>query len=211
MKLIDAIRLVERPENPGPWECSVDIEAMCQALDIPEVWDHHDKVDERIREYPIATWYCTDTQVGLFAIWFDGRPVASAFQQARKADKHIQWVSEEDANEVRAFFMTLLSKPNFHLLDPEEDIGADMRVAYVGEPLTDDGFYQGRPVKILVRYDGIGCRETKPEHRQAGRSYYVKVAFTDERQGHLLVQDGDEERLIPIEEFGVPFKVRQDG
>ena len=34
--------------------------------------------------------------------------------------------------------------------------------------------------------------------------------YHDERQGHVLVQDGDEERLIPIEEFGIPFKVQQD-
>jgi hypothetical protein len=210
MKLIDAIRLVERPEDPSRWAYSVDMEAICRSLDIPELWDQHDKVDERIREYPLATWYCTDTHVGLFAIWFDDRPVASAFQPARKSDKTIQWVSVKDAEEVRNFFLSLLPKPDFHLLDPNEDLGEHWNVGYVDQPLTDDGFYQGRPVKILVRYDGIMCRTTKPEHRRPDRSYYEKVDYSDPRRGHVLVQDGNEERLIPIEEFGIPFKVKQD-
>lgn len=74
--------------------------------------------------YPISTWYCTDQMVGVLAYFFRNKFVALSFQQGRKWDVEIQWVSQECANEVREYILSLAdgSDINAQLIDPTQEL-----------------------------------------------------------------------------------------
>lgn len=103
MKLIDAISNVKRPIIET-WENDPPIEALCNELGVETVWD--EGLDQRIRKYPIVSWKCTDTQVGLYAIWMAGEPIAAYFQAYRRSEKRFYWISEEIADQVRNLLLS---------------------------------------------------------------------------------------------------------
>lgn len=208
MKLIDAIRNVTRPATPDPWRHSAPLEEICEALGIQYDWNEPEELQSRLQSYPIFNWLCTDTHVGLNAIYLDGEPVGSSMQVARKNSMSVQWLSSEDARRVRDAILSYREEKTFDLILPDEMIGEDAGVAYVGQALTNEGFYQGRPVTALVWYDGLSSRSTEEKYRQPGRAYFEAVPYADEKSNCVLVQDGDEQRIIPIEEFRIALNVK---
>jgi hypothetical protein len=207
MKLIDAIRNVTRPATPDPWRHSAPLEEICEALGIQYDWNEPEELQSRLQSYPIFNWLCTDTHVGLNAIYLDGEPVGSSMQVARKNSTNVQWISAEAARRVRDAILSYREEKVFDLILPDEEIGDDAGVAYVGQALTSVGTYQGRPVKALVWYDGLSSRSTEEKYRQPGRAYFEAVPYADEKSNCVLVQDGDEQRIIPVEEFRIALNV----
>jgi hypothetical protein len=208
MKLIDAIRNVTRPAAPDPWRHSAPLEEICEALGIQYDWNEPEELQSRLQSYPIFNWLCTDTHVGLNAIYLDGEPVGASMQTARKSSANVEWISAEDARRVRDAIMSYREEKLFDLIKPDTEIGDDASVAYVGQALTSEGFYQGRPVKALVWYDGLSSRSTEEKYRQPGRAYFEAVPYADEKSNCVLVQDGDEQRIIPVEEFRIALNVK---
>lgn len=205
MKLIDAIKNVIRPET-NRWQNSAPLDEICSSLGISRPWDESDELDEKLKSYPLFDWLCTDTHVGLYALYLGDKPVGCTMQTARKNSIEVRWLSNEAAEEVRTFILSCDKHSNVALIDPEEEVGVPNGVSYTSQLLTDDGFYQGRPVKVLVRYDRVGIT-TDPKYRRPGHSYCVAVGWDASEGNHLLVQDGDEQRLIPVKDFEIPLKV----
>jgi hypothetical protein len=208
MKLIDAIRNVTRPAEPDRWRHSAPLEEICEALGIDYDWNEPEELQTRLQSYPIFNWLCTDTHVGLNAIYFDGEPVGCSMQTARKSSTNVEWISAEDARRVREAILSYREEKLFDLIKPDAEIGDDAGVAYTSQALTNEGTYQGRPVTALVWYDGLTSRSTPEEYRKPGRAYTEAVPYADEKSNCVLVQDGDEQRIIPIEDFRIAFNVK---
>jgi hypothetical protein len=208
MKLIDAICNVERPASQTSWDFRAPSDAINESLGLPYVDYYSDALMERLKAYPILEWICTDTWVGLYALYLDDEAVGAAYQSARRNSFEIEWVSQSAAQRVQQTILQYTERSNeFDLIDPEQDIGEDFSRPFVTQLLTDDGFFEGRHVRVLVKYDWLGhC--TPKEYRTAERSYTISVHSKDEKRDHLLVQDGDEQRLIHVEDFKMKFNVK---
>jgi len=210
MKVSDAIKNVIRPEGDPLWGYTAPLDEIASvfgfsAYDFP---DEDNTIDRRLKAYPIWEWLCTDTHVGLYAIYLDDIPVGCSWQSARKNDIEISWLSEEAVERTRRFLMDQLDKtvPTFQFVGDAEITDDFSTVGYTSQLLTDDGFFEGRPVRVLIRYSN--CRSTPAEYIQPGRSYYAAAAYGAENHNCLLVQDGDEQRLIPVDQFMIPLNVK---
>lgn len=208
IKLIDAIRNVERPEKSfDTWP----IGAVCDSLGLESLSIDYPPppLEKRLGCYPIFNWICTDEHVGLDALYLDGEPVGCAYRSARKSSYEIKWLSNRVAENVREVLLSYVAQPpEFDLIDPLEEIDQAQTVQFVSQALTDDGFFEGRPVKVLVRYDGLLGRTTPEEYRQEGRSYYVSVPFKALNNNCFLVQDGDTQRVISTQHFKIAINVK---
>lgn len=210
MKLIDAIMQVERPEAQSVWDFCSPLEELCSDLKIPHCYDNPDELLKRLKSYPILQWMCTDESVGLNALYLDGEAVGCHYRNGRKMSYEIEWISSSARSKTYNVIKSYMQeKPDeISLINPDQDIGEDYGVHYVTQLMTDDGFYEGRPVRILVRYEGLEGRTTPEEYRRKGRSYYEAVGSKDERANCLLVQDGDEQRIIPVNTFRIKFALQ---
>jgi hypothetical protein len=59
------------------------------------------RFDARIQRSPLNTWICTDTEVGLFAYYLDGRLVGFSYLGFRKGLIQFKWINRESAQDVR--------------------------------------------------------------------------------------------------------------
>lgn len=207
MKLIDAILNVERPESESPWDFSTPINKIAANLGIEGFHDEPDELSARLKSYPVLNWYCTDTHVGLFAMYLDGEAVGCHYRNARKSDYEIEWISLELAEKTKAVIMSYINNEiDVTLIDQNQDIGDDYGVSYVSQALTSDGLYEGRPVKALIWYDSYGYN-TPVKYRIKGRAYIMRVPSDDPKSNCVKIQDGKDQRIIPIKDFRMPFKL----
>ena len=212
MKLIDAIKNVIIPNdaNVRDWQCDADYEAVNESLEIFNMWSGwSEELNKRIRAYPIYQWQCTDTWVGLKAIYFDGKPAGASYQSARKSSVNVRWLSLEIARAVREAILSTV-ETKIDLINPEEDIGEDFSVQYAGEALSDDGFYQGRPVRALVYYESY-TQTTPQQYRRPGHSYTESVPYEDPKNHCVKILDEGCDRVIPVNELRFRFNVREPG
>jgi hypothetical protein len=79
----------------------------------------------RVKRHWIATWICTDTQVGLSIITLDGEPVAVCSQTGRKSDEDVRFFSAEVTEKVLKVMEEFVSQSEdrhvFANLDEEID------------------------------------------------------------------------------------------
>lgn len=122
MKLLDAIRRVKRPESRGRWDNAMNVDRVCSALGIQEMWQYPDELDHRLKEYPIFNWLCTDEMVGLYAIYLDGEPVGAYYRSGRKMDYQFMWLSQEIGAQVRSVLLSYLEPETFDVIDPDTQI-----------------------------------------------------------------------------------------
>lgn len=207
MKLEDAIRNVLRPQVDSAWDFAVDGDAINGALALSEPYVYPDELNERLKAYPIAVWTCTDTEVGLYAIWLDGKPVGSMSRRYRRSAFDVRWLSKRDADRVRSVVASYATPDHEIALVGDTDIGEDFAVDHPEQAHSDDGTVGGRPARALVWY-GLG-RSTPKEHRRADRSHVQGVGVDDERQDHVLVRVDGEERVVPFHEFRLPFRLQR--
>lgn len=207
MRLIDAIINVARPVDESRWAYSAPEEAIYESLGLTYSYDSNEEIDKALKAYPIFNWICTDEHVGLDAIYLNDAPMGCCYRSARKNHYEIEWISNEHAAKVRDFLLSFTPPRTFNLMDPDQDIGEDFTVQFTTQALTDDGFYEGRPVKALIWYDGLMGRTTPPQYRTKGKAYVEAVDYKDPKSNCVLVQDGDEERVIPIDQFRIPFNL----
>jgi hypothetical protein len=92
--------------------------------------------DTRLRVYPITSHICTDTEVGLFALFLDNEWVGISMQAYRKSSVEYSFVSREKAEILQQYLMSLVGEnplDNITLLNTDEEIGTGYRLAFTGE------------------------------------------------------------------------------
>lgn len=193
MKLLELVKRVARPEPKNRWEFAPPAEAIAQSLTINNIYYFNEAVEAKLRAYPIFNWQCTDESVGLDALYLGDEPVASIYRPARKSDYEIEWVSVEAANRVRQFILdnTPECVEQVVLMDPDQEIGDDYFVHYVGQQHVTEGMYEGRPVTIVGGY-------------RVGRA---DIPYKDERFNKFIVLDNGEERLVDPKKLRFPFNL----
>lgn len=211
MKLIDAIKNVKRPLTDDRSFDHCPFEELCRELCIEPIWDVPEELEHRLGCYPIFNWMCTDEHVGLDALYLDGEPMGMVYRPARKCGYVFKWLNC-CAEKVQAVILSYVDRDgDFDIIDPDTELPDFANVDYAGQALTDDGFYEGRPVKALVWYDQLMGRSTPVEYRREGRSYTEAVPYGSVNGNCVLVQDGDDQVVIPIEEFMIPLNVNLEG
>ena len=102
-----AIDSIDAATTESDWP---DLSKLQSALNF-QGWMDHTKTEEaekRIKKYWVHRWICTDTAVVLAVYFFDGEPVAVSHQPFRKGDETIEFLSEEGAEKLRLYLVTLL-------------------------------------------------------------------------------------------------------
>jgi len=210
MKLIDAIHQVERPQSDNPYEFCSPISKIATNLNVMDFDEEPDELTDRLKSYPVLEWYCTDERVGLYAMYLDGEAVGCHYRNGRKSNLEIQWISVEAAQKTRDVILSYITRnDDFDLINPEQEIGDDHAVAFVGQAIDDEGLYEGRPVKALIWYDHHSNQDTPENYRKEGKPYTVAVSSNDPKANCVLVQDGEEQQIIPIRDFKIPFKLKK--
>jgi hypothetical protein len=193
MKLKDAIRLVNKEKNNST-EADVDDFARAVNADVYIGWS--DKWNERVKGYWLVRWLCTDTWVGRRVYFFDGEPVATSYQSARKNDEYIEFVNNEAAEKIRSFIFELQGeeeKPTYNILDANEEIEEFYNFDLTDYFLEDYGFVDGQAVKIIKQ------RYFENDDDKRWVCYHAKVKF-----------EGGEERVVKAEEIHFPLRVTKE-
>ncbi len=149
MKLLDAIRRVDKSERN---ETHVEADELNNVLGtcVYLGGDDWDSFHSRFKAYWIAPHYCTDTWVGLCALYLDGKPIGVGYQPARKSDMKIRFISEACMRELRDVLLSFERRenPEADLIDPEEDIGGSFKVHYAAEVLSKTATLDGTTVEV---------------------------------------------------------------
>lgn len=157
MKFIDALTNVIRDEKNST---TIELEEWCDALNLSYTWDEIDtkKMDAHLKAYWVFPWYCTDQYVGWAAIYLDDELVGSSFQSGRKMPLSITFLNFEAANKVEAFIKsceTEQREKNYDILT-EKDLYGEIHdfetLEFSGQILGDEGFYNGKKVKIIDKF-----------------------------------------------------------
>jgi hypothetical protein len=189
MKLIDAINNVDRTVTKANdhW---VDREELGNALGLQQTWgEFPDDFDTRIKTYWLSSWYCTDSWVGLRAIYFDDKPVGCVYQGGRKSDMVFEFLSEGLALDLRDYLASEI-KPTFPLVNMDEEVDEYYTVSYGSQLLVTKGFYNGEPVDLVKVFNGYGAGES------------ADWRFVEVRIGSGVV------KKIPVAEFKIPLNVK---
>lgn len=179
MKLIDILTNVDKSDSDY-----VDQEDLREYFQLANYGDYSDEFDKRVKGYYVVRWYCTDTYVGLMAIYLDDELVGMSRQTARKNKCEFEWLSQEAAERVRNVLSP--ATPKFDILDPDTDYAPFYSVSYSGEVLDLEGFYKGVPVKVTNR---------RPNPKN----------YIDQE---LIVSDGTKEFKIPVSEYKMPLRTK---
>ena len=145
MKLLDALQQVKEPEitEKTVWNHVPPIDTLTSELNAADIWEYDEhEVVKRLCVYTLFEWMCTDTRVGLRALYFDGEPVAAIYQRGRKSALSIRWVSQEKAEQVRGYLLTLSGQET---VDSVAVIGDDEEVDE-----KELSYLAGRPCELEV-------------------------------------------------------------
>lgn len=183
MKLLEALKNVDQSEDNSQW---VDVEELCRALGI-DSWlaERPEDADTRLKRFWLKKWYCSDTWVGITAIFFDGELVGMTEQVARKADMDFTWVNRESADKVWDYLRPKLSKVDGYISTTDEIPETD-NVNYVSQILIDDGFYEGMPCTV-VRDDLF--QRNRRAYKFDGDGQDINVIFEDNSTKQIHVTD----------------------
>lgn len=148
--LLDAARRVDKSrQNEG----NVDIEDLEQAVGI--VPTYRQSVQEfytRFKAYYIIKWQCTDSWVGLQAIFFDDELIATSWQEGRKCGTDVDLISIEAAEKVYNFLAPKFEAAQVSMVNAGEVIDPFYTVSYGSQLLVKEGFYNGKKVTVTETY-----------------------------------------------------------
>ncbi|HRY03836.1 MAG TPA: hypothetical protein P5256_11935 [Beijerinckiaceae bacterium] len=186
MRLSDALaNVVRTPQNEG----GAEIESLVEALRL----DHHPdwaEVDKRLRGYWIVRWLCTDTWVGLKALYLDNMLVGYTKQIARKDGVEVKFLSAETADLVRAWLIECTdARPTQpEIATPNElavEIDTTYSVPFTGQILDRQGFVGGKRADFIAGGKPTDCID---------RTVRVRTPFTTEA-------------VIPVDLYRMPIHV----
>lgn len=143
MKLIDALKkVIKSQENESCLYSSLCELANCYSINYCEF-------NTRLKSYWITTWRCTDTWVGISAIYLDNELVGYSTQFARKSDVNIKFISKELANKTISFIKSL-EENNYAIEENiEQEIDDFYNVEYANQLIESNGFYESRKCKFI--------------------------------------------------------------
>lgn len=101
-----------------------DGEGICQALGLV-YWELDTEVFEkerRLTKHWNQKWICTDTLVGDAIYYFDGRPLAYSYQNARKSDENFCFFSDDIAGVVHEYLRSLILPAYKIVADPTMEV-----------------------------------------------------------------------------------------
>ena len=141
----------------------------------------------------ITRWYCTDTHVGMTAIYYKGELIAVSEQQGRKCDVTFHWASQEVYGRIRRIVEDLCREddpPSVNMINWDRDVGDPVySVNYSGQVLWHgphrEGIYQGRTVEVLG--------DAEPKN-------FIS--------SNLRVRDGEHEKVVPVNEVFFQVKLK---
>lgn len=85
------------------------VEALCDELLIESYYLDHDKADEFFDAYWLKSWICTDTEVGVAAIYYCGTFVGIFTQTSRKGHYDIHFKSNKTIGTIRSVLNALMN------------------------------------------------------------------------------------------------------
>jgi hypothetical protein len=181
MKLRDLIARAD----PAEATTNYDPDLFCAALGV-EPLGYDETFIARVTSVFVQKWLCTDTWVGLQVHYLDGEPVAVSWQNARKSDIELWFVSANAAERMRGFLLSLTTcKPR--LIDPDGEVGETYSVEYANQLLVKAGRYKGEWVEVL---------------RNANKDYTCKEI--------VVLTPYSEELTIDVADLKIPYHVRPE-
>lgn len=193
MKLLDSLLNVDKSEsNSVLW---LYTENLSNSLGL--VYKHfdfdNDKFNDHFKGYYVYRHLCTDTTVGLIALYLDDELVGYSYQSARKSDINYQFVSQELCDKFINFIHSCectdygIDRLYINTKDEIDDYHYVVFSEQLQKPIGTEGTYNGTPV-ILVRPKS----DTK---NIIDRHIIVKV------------KDTGEELKIDVQDFHYPLNV----
>ena len=176
--------LIQQVDTTGH-KHDVDVESVAQTFDI-NFWGWDDS--ERMVEYAIKEWCCTDTWVGLYVIFLDGVAVGISNQDARKSRKEYKWLDEKSAEKVKNYCLSLVdtSIEKGDILTDKElewDWGRFYQLSYSSQILGKTVWYR-HPDCDADLLDTLVVCEIVEKHRWSRDctigSEGVKIRYNDE-------------------------------
>jgi hypothetical protein len=147
MNFIEALKNVNKSH---PHYC--DFEDLCNEFNIISDYSYSDEFDNRVKSYFLIEWLCTDSLVGACAIYFDDELIGYYHQFARKADKTYYFISEEKADNLRKFMLSLIEeKINYEIINENEVISEYYTVEYSDQIITKIGFVNGKRCEVVKK------------------------------------------------------------
>lgn len=130
MKLIDALQNVNKSKE---FKTSILSNFIQNEFDV-DIYDYAFNQEnwyeqERLTCYFLGSWHCTDAEVGYRVYFFDDKPVATSFQQGRKWNEEIKWLSKELFNEVKDYILSFIEEKEYSI-DLIEDLDAEIAEGY---------------------------------------------------------------------------------
>jgi hypothetical protein len=119
----DALPLLDKSDPD--WVSRTEL---ASALSMQISFDYNEKteaIEKRATKFWIRSWICTDTRVGLAFYFLDGEPVATSWQQGRKCDENIDFFSNEAAEKVREWLLSMAEADQPPIADLNEQIPAN--------------------------------------------------------------------------------------
>lgn len=190
MKLINALLNVDKSDkNTNSW---VDPEPLANAFSLCSYDLDTDLFNKGIVGYWVRSWICTDTEVGIMAIYLFNELVGYSEQTARKGDTNIKFVSSVQAKKTHEFMLSCLTSDTFAEVAADDVLNREIGETYqvdVGTQIiykdTKRAAVYNRPV-IFVQ--GV----TKSRYFDS-----VEVLFTDT----------NEKGIVHVNEYKIPYRV----
>ncbi len=183
MNLSEILAKIDISKSKDKW---IDIETIGEDLNLDhnQLYDIDQEKNEFLRSTFIKEWMCTDTLVGVQAVFFKGEFVCLLKQDCRKCDKVVLgWTSQEKADLVREYLLSLIEEPDIagvDIIDMDTDLGTGFSVNYVSQLIQKEGFYKDELVKI----------KEKPRRINSESNFHrIKIAFKDGREEWIDVRD----------------------
>lgn len=190
MKIKEIFENIIKNNRTKDW---INLDDVASDLGLSDIWDIYvSEEDEKIKSYFFGNWICTDSYVGWKAYFFNDEPMAISYQSDRKSDEQFRYVSEDMANKVKDYLLTLRKDNgiNFELLDMEEDLGAGYSICYNSQVLDWSNMYHngvkvelvetcksesGYDIsqKIRIRYENL--EEYEVDIRDIKFGYFVNI------------------------------------
>lgn len=194
MKYIDLINLVDTSdENKIEW---FDLDPFCYELDIHEV--NLTKAYAGLTAYWIQHWMCTDTMVGMQAIFLNNEPVALTTQVARKSDCNIHWLNKDSLERTRDFLYSCIdsreSDGRYQFIDPDETTSLYFTVDYTSQLVDYHGTYNGRKCTYINKRNVL-YRPTSDHN-----DYCAKMILVQFEDGML--------EEIDVSDFHIPLYLK---
>ena len=156
MKFIDALQNVNKSKE---FQTSIRSKFIENEFDV-DIYDYAFNQEnwhkqERLTCYFAGSWHCTDTEVGYRVYFFDSKPVAESFQQGRKWNEEIKWVSKECFNEVKDYILSFMEEKEYSIeliKDLEAEIAEGYSIEFYEQLYTyhfNNVSYKKKRVKIV--------------------------------------------------------------